>query len=119
MFIRELQEFRKGNYSLDTLRTGIMAGAPCPIETVKGVFEDMKCNILIGYGQTEASPVITMTSLSDSPETMTATIGKPLPGMDVHILDTSTQKLLPAGQQGEIVCKGYSMDTSSNRKKPK
>lgn len=107
MFIRELQEFRKGSYSLDTLRTGIMAGAPCPIDTVKGVLEEMKCNILIGYGQTEASPVITMTSLSDSPETMATTIGKPLPGIDVHILDTDTHKLLPTGQQGEIVCKGY------------
>jgi len=107
MFIRELQDFRKGGYSLDTLRTGIMAGAPCPIETVKGVLEEMKCNILIGYGQTEASPVITMTSLSDSPETMATTIGKPLPGIDVHILDTDTHELLPAGQQGEIVCKGY------------
>ena len=107
MFIRELQEFRNGSYSLDTLRTGIMAGAPCPIDTVKGVLGEMKCNILIGYGQTEASPVITMTSLSDSPETMATTIGKPLPGIDVHILDTDTRELLPVGQQGEIVCKGY------------
>jgi fatty-acyl-CoA synthase len=118
MFIRELQEFRKGNYSLDTLRTGIMAGAPCPIETVKGVLEEMKCNILIGYGQTEASPVITMTSLSDSPETMATTIGKPLPGIDVHILNTSTHKLLPAGQQGEIVCKGYCVMSYGYFKQP-
>jgi len=118
MFIRELQEFRKGSYSLDTLRTGIMAGAPCPIETVKGVLEEMKCNILIGYGQTEASPVITMTSLSDSPETMATTIGKPLPGIDVHILDTETQKLLPAGRQGEIICKGYCVMSYGYFKQP-
>jgi len=118
MFIRELQEFRYGNYSLDTLRTGIMAGAPCPIETVKGVFEEMKCNILIGYGQTEASPVITMTSLSDSPEIMATTIGKPLPGIDVHILDTHTHKLLPVGQQGEIVCKGYCVMSYGYFKQP-
>ena len=118
MFIRELQEFRKGSYSFDTLRTGIMAGAPCPIDTVKGVLEEMKCNILIGYGQTEASPVITMTSLSDSPETMATTIGKPLPGIDVHILDTKIHKLLPAGQQGEIVCKGYCVMSYGYFKQP-
>lgn len=118
MFIRELQEFRKGNYSLDTLRTGIMAGAPCPIDTVKGVLEEMKCNILIGYGQTEASPVITMTSLSDSPETMATTIGKPLPGIDVHILDKETHKMLPVGQQGEIVCKGYCVMSYGYFKQP-
>ena len=118
MFIRELQEFRKGGYSLDTLRTGIMAGAPCPIETVKGVLEEMKCNILIGYGQTEASPVVTMTSLSDSAETMATTIGKPLPGIDVHILDKDTRELLPAGQQGEIVCKGYCVMSYGYFKQP-
>ena len=118
MFIRELQEFRKGSYSFDTLRTGIMAGAPCPIDTVKGVLEEMKCNILIGYGQTEASPVITMTSLSDSPETMATTIGKPLPGIDVHILDTKIHKLLPAGRQGEIVCKGYCVMSYGYFKQP-
>jgi len=118
MFIRELQEFRKGGYSLATLRTGIMAGAPCPIDTVKGVLEEMKCNILIGYGQTEASPVISMTSLSDSPEIMATTIGKPLPGIDVHILDTESHKLLPAGQKGEIVCKGYCVMSYGYYKQP-
>lgn len=101
-----------------TLRTGIMAGAPCPIDTVKGVLEEMKCNILIGYGQTEASPVISMTSLSDSPEIMATTVGKPLPGIDVHILDTESHKLLPAGQKGEIVCKGYCVMSYGYYKQP-
>jgi len=107
MFKRELDIFRKGNFSLEALRTGIMAGAPCPIETVSGVLNEMKCNILIAYGLTEASPVITMTQISDSPEIMASTVGKPLPGVDVRIVDPETYRILPVGQQGEIVCKGY------------
>jgi len=59
-----------------------------------------------------------MTSLSDSPETMANTIGKPLPGIDVHILDTETHKLLPEGQQGEIVCKGYCVMSYGYFKQP-
>jgi fatty-acyl-CoA synthase len=107
MFIRELEVFRKGKYSLKTLRTGIMAGAPCPIEVVKGVLDEMKCNILIAYGLTEASPVITMTQIGDSPEIMATTVGKPLPGVDVRVVDPETHRILQVGEQGEIVCKGY------------
>jgi fatty-acyl-CoA synthase len=118
MFIRELHEFRKDGFSLETLRTGIMAGAPCPIDIVEGVLKEMKCNILIGYGQTEASPVITMTSLCDSPEIMATTVGKPLPGIDVVIVDPDTHKLLPVGQQGELVCKGYCVMKGGYFKQP-
>ncbi len=107
MFIRELEVFRKGKFSLKTLRTGIMAGAPCPIEVVKGVLEEMKCNILIAYGLTEASPVITMTQIGDSPEIMATTVGKPLPGVDVRVVDPETYRILQVGEQGEVVCKGY------------
>jgi fatty-acyl-CoA synthase len=107
MFIRELEAFRSGNFSLETLRTGIMAGAPCPIEVVKGVLNEMKCNILIAYGLTEASPVITMTQFGDSPEIMATTVGKPLPGVDVRVVDPETHRILQIGEQGEIVCKGY------------
>jgi fatty-acyl-CoA synthase len=107
MFIRELEVFRKGKFSLKTLRTGIMAGAPCPIEVVKGVLEEMKCNILIAYGLTEASPVITMTQFGDSAEIMATTVGKPLPGVDVRVVDPETYRILQVGEQGEVVCKGY------------
>lgn len=118
MFIRELHEFRKGGFSLETLRTGIMAGAPCPRDIVEGVLTEMKCTILIAYGQTEASPVITMTSLCDSPEIMAATVGKPLPGIDVLIVDPDTNKLLPLGRQGELVCKGYCVMKGGYFKQP-
>ncbi len=107
MFNRELDAFRKGDYNLSTLRTGIMAGAPCPYETMKAVLEEMKVNVLIAYGQTEASPVITMTGFGDDMETMTNSVGKPLPGVDVRIKDPETDKVLPVGVQGELCCRGY------------
>lgn len=107
MFNRELEVFRKGKFSLKTLRTGIMAGAPCPIEVVRGVLEEMKCNILIAYGLTEASPVITMTQFGDSPERMATTVGKPLPGVDIRVVDPESYRILQVGEQGMIVCKGY------------
>ncbi len=118
MFIRELHAFRDGDYSLKTLRTGIMAGAPCPYETVKAVLDEMKCKVLIAYGQTEASPVITMTSFWDTPEIMASTVGKMLPGMDVKIVDPETGRELPLGEQGELCAKGYNVMKGGYFKQP-
>ncbi|MEA1993381.1 MAG: long-chain-fatty-acid--CoA ligase [Euryarchaeota archaeon] len=108
MFVLELEAFRKRGYNIDSLRTGIMAGAPCPEEIMKGVMNEMHCNVSIAYGLTEASPVITMTRFDDSIEKRVETVGKPLPGIEVKIVDDQ-HKRVPAGTRGELICKGYNV----------
>ncbi|MCD6461114.1 MAG: AMP-binding protein [Thermoplasmata archaeon] len=108
MFIRELELVKAGGYDTSSLRTGIMAGAPCPVETVREVRTLMHCNVLIAYGLTEASPVITMTSLDDPDEIRAETVGKPLPGIEVRIVDDDHNPL-PPGQMGELACRGYNV----------
>ena len=108
MFIRELNVLENKKYDTTSLRTGIMAGAPCPVEVVKAVREKMHCNILIAYGLTEASPVITMTSFEDSDEIRAETVGRPLPDIEVRIVDNG-RKPLPYGQVGELACRGYNV----------
>jgi fatty-acyl-CoA synthase len=108
MFIAELDHpaFRK--YDLSTLRTGIMAGSPCPIEVMKRVIRDMHCSeITIAYGQTESSPVITQTRTDDPIELRVATVGRSLPHVDVKIVDIETGVTLPPGKQGELCTRGY------------
>ncbi len=108
MFIRELELVKAGKYDPKTLRTGIMAGAPCPVETVREVRELMHCNVLIAYGLTEASPVITMTSLDDPDDVRAETVGKPLPGIEVKIVDENHNPV-PDGTMGELACRGYNV----------
>jgi len=108
MFIRELWMTKKWNYDTTSLRTGIMAGAPCPVETMKEVKEIMHCNALIAYGLTEASPVITMTSLEDPDVIKAETVGKTLPGIEVKIIDED-RKEVPTGEMGELACRGYNV----------
>ncbi len=108
MFIAELEhpDFRRFDHS--SLRTGIMAGAPCPPELVRRVMEDMGCKeILIGYGQTEASPLTHLTRPDDSFERRVGTVGTNLPHQEVKIIDVQTGSLLPIGQQGEVCFRGY------------
>jgi fatty-acyl-CoA synthase len=108
MFIAELEHpaFRK--YDLSTLRTGIMAGSPCPIEVMKRVIRDMHCSeITIAYGQTESSPVITQTRTDDPIELRVATVGRALPDVEVKIVDIETGAALPPGKQGELCTRGY------------
>ncbi len=108
MFIAELEhpDFRKIDTS--NLRTGIMAGAPCPPVLVKRVMEEMHCReILIGYGETEASPLTHLTTRENSMERRTATVGKNLPHQEVKVVDVATGGTLPAGQSGEICFRGY------------
>src|SRR5512145_1028412 len=108
MFIAELEHpaFRK--YDLSTLRTGIMAGSPCPIEVMKRVIRDMNCSeITIAYGQTESSPVITQTRTDDPIELRVATVGRALPDVEVKIVDIETGETLPPGKQGELCTRGY------------
>jgi fatty-acyl-CoA synthase len=108
MFIAELEHPRFEDFDLSSLRTGIMAGAPCPPALMKRVMEDLHCpEILIGYGETEASPLTHLTSRDDSMERRTETIGTNLPHQEVKIVDTETGKTVGLGETGEICFRGY------------
>ncbi|HYI92670.1 MAG TPA: AMP-binding protein [Bryobacteraceae bacterium] len=108
MFIAELQECEKVSFDLQSLRTGVMAGAPCPVEVMKRVVSVMHCpEIMVGYGQTEATPIITMSRVDDDVQVRCTTIGCPLPETEVRIADPATGKTLPVGEQGELLARGY------------
>jgi fatty-acyl-CoA synthase len=113
MFVLELEEVRKGKangakYQISTLRTGIMAGAPCPVEVMRGTMNEMHCNVSIAYGLTEASPVITMTRFDDSIERRVETVGRSLDGIEVKIADDDW-KPVGTGETGELACRGYNV----------
>ncbi len=108
MFNREIKLFREEKFDTSTLRTGIMAGAPCPEDLMRSVMNEMGANLCITYGLTEASPGITMTSLEDSIEDRVKTVGKPLPDIEVKIVDDKGREV-PRGVVGEIVCRGYNV----------
>ena len=108
MFIAELEEMDKKEYDTSHLRTGVMAGSPCPIEVMKRVVSDMGASeMTIVYGQTEASPGITQTRAEDSLELRVETVGRALPNVAVKIVDTLTGNDSPCGEQGELCTKGY------------
>jgi fatty-acyl-CoA synthase len=108
MFIAELEELSKKDYDTSSLRTGIMAGSPCPIEVMKSVCHDMGAReICITYGLTEASPAITMTRTDDPIELRVSTVGRALPNVEVQIVDPESGEVLGAGQQGELCTRGY------------
>lgn len=110
MFITELEAMEKKQYNTSSLRTGIMAGAPCPIEVMKAVVEKMGMKeIVITYGQTEAAPGITMTRTDDPLEVRVSTVGKALEGVGVKLVDPITGEEVPAGTQGEICARGYNV----------
>ena len=108
MFIAELQHPEFARFTLSSLRTGIMAGAPCPIEIMKQVVEKMGAReITIAYGQTEASPVITQTRTDDPIELRVSTVGRAIPDVEVKIVDPATGVELPSGTQGELCTRGF------------
>ena len=108
MFIAELEHPHFRRFNLSSLRTGIMAGAPCPPELVRRVIEDMGCReILIGYGQTEASPITHLTRPEDSFERRVETVGTNLPHQEVKVIDVRTGCIVPTHQQGEVCFRGY------------
>ena len=108
MFIAELEHAQFSHYDMSSLRTGIMAGAPCLPELMKRVMEDMHCpEILIGYGETEASPLTHLTTRDDSMERRTETVGKNLPHQEVKIVSLETGETVPLGEIGEICFRGY------------
>jgi fatty-acyl-CoA synthase len=108
MFIEELdhEEFR--HFDLSSLRTGIMAGAPCPPELMTRVIDEMHCaEILIGYGETEASPLTHLTTRNDSFERRVGSVGQNLPHQEVKIIDTESGATVALGEIGEICFRGY------------
>ncbi|TNF87110.1 MAG: AMP-binding protein [Gammaproteobacteria bacterium] len=108
MFIEMLQHPEFARFDLNSLRTGIMAGAPCPPELMTRVIEDMHCSeILIGYGQTEASPLTHLTTREDSFERRIETVGRNLPHQEVKIIDTDSGATVSHGEIGEICFRGY------------
>lgn len=110
MFIAELNHPMFDLFDLSSLRTGIMAGALCPIETMKQVMEKMHCrDIIIVYGLTEASPGITATRTTDSPEIRATTVGMAMPFVEARIVDPETGLECAPGVQGEICCRGYNV----------
>jgi len=108
MFIAELEHPRFREFDLSSLRTGIMAGAPCPPALMNQVIEDMHCSeILIGYGETEASPLTHLTERDDSLERRINTVGRNLPHQEVKIVDVQSRQTVPLGEKGEICFRGY------------
>jgi len=108
MFIAELTHPMFNMFDLSSLRTGIMAGSPCPEPVMKQVMEKMHCSeITIVYGLTEASPGITQTRTDDPVHIRVSTVGKPFDGVEVKIIDPETGAALPHGQPGELCSRGY------------
>jgi fatty-acyl-CoA synthase len=108
MFIAELTHPMFNMFDLSSLRTGIMAGSPCPEPIMRQVMEKMHCSeITIVYGLTEASPGITQTRTDDPVPVRVSTVGKPFEGVEVKIINPETGETLPPGQHGELCSRGY------------
>ena len=108
VFIAVLEQKSFSNFDLSTLRTGIMAGSPCPVKTMSETIERMNMrDITICYGMTETSPVVTQTKEGDSLEKRTGTVGRPMPGVEIKIVDPETRLEMPQGQIGEVAVRGY------------
>jgi fatty-acyl-CoA synthase len=108
MYVSELGHPEFARFDLTSLQKGVMSGAPCPVELMKRVAERMHMDrLVIPYGQTEASPVITMTSVDDSFDVRVASVGKALANTEVQIVDPVTRQRLPIGEQGELCTRGY------------
>jgi fatty-acyl-CoA synthase len=110
MFIAELQHPGFGECDLTTLRTGMMGGAPCPVEVMRQVVRDMHMQeVAIVYGMTETSPASTLTRRDDSLERRVDTVGRPLPHVEVQIVSPETGDVVPVGETGELCTRGYSV----------
>jgi fatty-acyl-CoA synthase len=110
MFIAELELPDIDNYDFSNLRTGIMAGAPCPVETMKQVIQKMNMrDVAICYGMTETSPVSTMSFPDDPFDKRVTTVGKVMPFLEVKVVDPVSGDVLKIGEQGELCTRGYSV----------
>ena len=110
MFIAELALPDFAGYDLSTLRTGIMAGSPCPVEVMKRVVSEMNMHeVTICYGMTETSPVSTQTTADDDMELRVSTVGRVHPHVEVKIIEPESGRVLPRGVPGELCTRGYSV----------
>jgi len=110
MFISMLEHKLFKRFDFSSLRTGIMAGSPCPIEFMKRAMSEMNMReITICYGLTEGSPVMTQTRIGDSLRQMTETVGRAMPAIEVKITDPETGRDSPENTVGEICCRGYNV----------
>ncbi|MBW5480461.1 AMP-binding protein [Streptomyces bambusae] len=110
MFIAELADPAFDSYDLSSLRTGIMAGSPCPVEVMKEVIDRMgMAEVAICYGMTETSPVSTQTRADDSVDRRVSTVGRVGPHLEVKVVDPGTGRTLPRGEPGELCTRGYSV----------
>lgn len=107
MWIAELEHPDFDKYDMASLRTGIMAGAPCPIEVMRKVTEKMAPEVTIAYGQTESSPVVTQTRTNDEIERRVSTVGRSLDGVEIIVMNPETGELCPPNVQGELCYRGY------------
>ena len=110
MFIAMLEHAQFNNFDFSSLRTGIMAGSPCPIEVMKKVIDKMNMReIVIVFGQTEASPGCTMTTTSDSIDKRVNTVGRAFPGVECKIIDPESGEELSINTPGEFCARGYNI----------
>jgi fatty-acyl-CoA synthase len=108
MFVSQLEHPDFARFDVTSLRTGIMSGAPCPLPLMEKVVSRMGIReICIGYGQTEASPLITLTSVNDPIEVRVGTVGRPIPGLEVKLVNQASRDLVPAGETGELCVRGH------------
>jgi fatty-acyl-CoA synthase len=108
MFIATLEHPRFGDFELSSLRTGIMAGSPCPVEVMKKVQADMHMDeVTICYGMTETSPVSFQTGTDDPVDKRVATVGKIHPHVEVKVIDPDSGRIVPRGTPGELCTRGY------------
>ena len=108
MFIAELEHPDFDRFDLRSLRTGIMAGSPCPIEVMRQVIDRMGCReMTVGYGLTEAAPIITLTRSDDTIERRVSTVGTVIPHVEARIVDPDTGEEVPAGEQGELCSRSF------------
>jgi fatty-acyl-CoA synthase len=108
MFIAEFERPEFGQFDLSSLRTGIMAGSPCPVDTMRRVVSEMHMEeVTICYGMTETSPVSTQTAAEDSLEKRVTTVGRVHPHAEIKIVDPENGRTLPRGEPGELLTRGY------------
>src|SRR5205085_2391498 len=110
MFIAELSHPRFSEFDLTSLRTGIMAGSPCPVEVMKQVQSSMHMpEVTICYGMTETSPVSTQSSWNDPLDRRVSTVGRVHPHVEIKIVDPESGAIVPRGTPGELCTRGYSV----------
>ena len=110
MYVAEfaLPDFK--SFNLTSLRTGMMSGAPCPVELMNRVLNEMHCGeLVIAYGQTETSPVTTMSDAADTIEIRVKTVGRAMPQTEIQIVSPATGEVVPTGEQGELCIRGYAL----------